>query len=260
MWKKLKETLKEVKEFPEWEDKKKLDYFRDKLKYSEFMTEFPIVSRYLVVMGQYSNKAFSRMLYRIRTVQHPPADKREKGYIEDQWVRRQADYIRYLWEAYQKNHYSTVEAGYVWEDAYTKLKGEFDDFRNKFKKIEEKTKEEKEKFKADNAKDLLKRLSTGKQTLSDGEMNSLMDTLRLKLNRRRFSNVLEQLCKLRAEIPATAEGFGRGPDDPDVVNKDKPKIRMIEHVNENRMHEIPKNLILDDRTAKELPGFLDSKE
>ena len=151
MYKTLKDLIKERPEFVEWEDKRKLDHFRERLDYKEFMTEYPVVTRYMICMGQYSSKAYRRMLDKIRMTMHPPAEKREKGYMEDQYVRRNADYIRYLWEAYKKNHYNTAEAKYVWEEAYKTLKSEFDDFRDKYKELENTTKEEKEKLKADNA-------------------------------------------------------------------------------------------------------------
>ena len=80
------------------------------------------------------------MLDKIRMVMHPPPDKREKNYMEDQWIRRQADYVRFLWEAYQKGHFNNAEAKFIWEDSYTKLKGEFDDFRNIYKQVENDTK------------------------------------------------------------------------------------------------------------------------
>jgi hypothetical protein len=256
MYKTLKEHVKNNPEFMDWEDKKKLNYFLEKYNYTEFRKEFPIVVRYMICMGQYSSKAFRRFLNKTQSVVHPPPDKREKGYMEDQWVRRQADYVRYLWESYQRGHYNTAEAGWVWEDSYKKLKGEFDDFRDSYKAVETKTKEEKETFKAANAKDLLERLKTGQQTLSDADAQNLIEALKDKVYKRRFTNTLAQLLATRKSTVATSEGSGTGPEE-EVVDKSKPTIHMVEHLaDESRIGEVPEHMLLDEATAKKLPGFV----
>lgn len=252
-----KESKKEV--FMPLSDKDKLEYFREKLDCKEFMAEYPIVSRYMIVHGQYSNKAFRRMLEKIRKVVHPPPDKREKGYMEDQYVRRQADYVRYLWEAYQKGHYNTGEAQAVWESTYKRLKGEFDDFRNKYKDIEESVKLEKKQLAASNAKDLLDRLRTGVQTISnDADAKKLLYDVKTVLYKRRYLNCLKQLKETRTETVPVYEAYGTSTV-PEEVAPDKSKtITMIEHIDESRMHEVPEHLRLDEATAKRLPGYLDS--
>ena len=237
MWKKIKATVKEDPSFAKLEDKKKLAHFRETLGYKEFMSEYPVVARYLVCMGQYSSKAFNRMLDRIRVVKHPPPNERPAGYVEDQWVRRQADYVRFLWEAYQRGHYNNAEAQYVWNDAYKKLKGEFDDFKNKYKEIEESTKEEKKTLQAANAKDLLNRLKTGEQKLSDEETQELVSLLKDKMYKRRYSNTMDELKRTHAETPATVQGQGTGAEEP--TKPSGPVIKMIEHVDEDRIQEIP---------------------
>ena len=258
MYKQLKDIVKTDPAFTKLEDKKKLDHFREKLNHREFMTEYPIVSRYMICMGQYSSKAFRRFLEKIRITIHPPPDKRAKGYMEDQWVRRQADYIRYLWEAYQKGHYNTSEAKWVWEDSYNKLKGEFDDFRDKYKSIEEHTKEEKKTLSASNAKDLLERLKTGLQGLNEADSNKLIESLKDKLFKRRFSNALVQLRQVRKETPPVCESKGMGPPENETAPEQKNTITMIEHVDPARMNEVPEHMRLDETTAKKLPGYLDS--
>jgi len=242
-------------------DKDKLEYFREKLNCKEFMTEYPIVSRYMIVHGQYSNKAFRRMLEKIRKVVHPPPDQREKNYMEDQYVRRQADYVRYLWEAYQKSHYNTAEAQSVWDTTYKRLKGEFDDFRNKYKDIEENVKLEKKKLKSSNAKDLLDRLRTGSQTIQNtNDANHLMYEVKNILYKRRYANCLKQLKSTRSPTEHVCEAQGLC----EVVEEkatDKSKtITMVEHIDESRMHEVPEHLRLDEATARRLPGYLDKIE
>jgi hypothetical protein len=239
MWKDIKEKIKETPSFMEWEDKEKLDYFRDTLKYDEFMNEYPVMTRYMVCMGQYSKKAFTRFLTKIRVTKHP--DKCEKGYKEDQWVQRQADYVQYLWEAYQKNHINSAERRMVWTDAYKSLKGEFDEFRDRYKSVEEATKVEKKELMAHNARDLIRRLADGDQTLSDEEMLSLRIKLIAKLRKKRMRDVLSELTSNTKQTKAACQGFGTGPEQEDETNK--PRIVMTEHVAEDRMKTIPEELI-----------------
>lgn len=260
MYKKLKDHVKENNDFIELEDKKKLEYFRDTLNYKDFMTEFPIVTRYMICMGQYSSKAYTRLLEKIQRTIHPPPEKREKGYMEDQWVRRQADYIRYLWEAYQKGHYNTVEAKWIWEDAYKKLKGEFDDFRDKYKSIETNTKKEKEQLKISNTKELFDRLKSGMQHLDDNDEKKIINALKEKVYKRRFINTMQELLKVKKPIAAICQGQGRGENEV-KEDKEKPKIIMVEHLADpTRINEVPEHLRLDESLAKKLPGFNDHLE
>ena len=242
MWRVIKQLIKEKPEFKEWPDKKKLKFFRDELHYGEFMNEFPVMTRYMICMGQYSSKAFKRFLIKVKSVKHPPPDQREKGYMEDQWIRRQADYVQYLWEAYQKSHYNNAERKWVWQEAYKNLKGEFNDFRDKYKTIEVYTKEEKQKLQADNAKDLLLRLTTGKQQLDQTDSKKLVTLLEDRLYRRYYKNTLKELLSKTPYIEASYQNKGKGSSINDSVNK--PTIKMIEHTDENRINEIPKEYLL----------------
>lgn len=245
MWKKLKDTIKEDKDFVDMSDKKKITHFRDVLGYTEFMNEFPVMTRYMVCMGQYSSKAFRKFLDKIRITKHPPAEEREKGYMEDQWVRRQSDYVQYLWEAYQKGHYNNAEHKWVWKDAYKNLKGEFDDFRDKYKAIEKSTEEEKIKLSASNARDLLNRLKTGEQKLSDNDSAELLFLLKNKLYRRNFSDALKDLLSKVKYIYPVCLGLGKGPEED---TSEKPTVRMVESVDEDRMGEIPAEYRLDQQS------------
>jgi hypothetical protein len=241
MWSILKKKIKDDPEFMEWTDTKKLDLFRDTLKFKDFMKEFPVMTRYLICMGQYSSKAFKRFLDKVR--RSSPEGPQEKGVKEDNWIKRQADYVQYLWEAYQKGHYNMAERNYVWQDAYKNLRGEMDDFRDKFKAIEESTKEQKEQLKASNARDLIGRLASGNQTLPAEETMRLVTILKDKLYKRMFSNSLIQLINKVERVPAVISKRGTGPDMPDKPDNDKPTVRMTEHVVESRMAEIPEELV-----------------
>lgn len=238
MWADVKKKVVDDPKFIDVPDKEKLTYFREELKYEEFMNEYPVMTRYMVCMGQYSSKAFKRYLEKVRnTVPPVPCPP---GYKEDQWVRRQADYVQFLWEAYQRNHIDSAERKMVWSDAYKNLKGEFDDFRDKYKAVEAATKEEKGVLKAKNARDLIKRLSGGQQALTDDETRALIKSLRAKVVKSKYRKTLKQLKATTTEIEAVSFGRGRGPAEED--EKNKPRVIMTEHVNADADH-IPDALL-----------------
>ena len=233
LFKLYKDIIKKDKEFIKLGDQEKLDRFRNIDK--TFMEEFPIVGRYMVCTGNYSTKAFKRFLLKIRNVVHPPPEKRGKGYMEDQWVRRQCDYVRYLWEESQNGHYNNAEAKYVWNETYTLLTKEFNDFRDKFKTVEEKVKEDKVKYNISRTRELLERIADGKQSLNIEDSNDLLDMCKVALQKKRYQDMLADLMSKTDLIPPVCVGIGEGPGE----NVKMPTIKMIEHVDESRMHEIP---------------------
>lgn len=232
MWAEVKLAAKSDEKFRAMKDKAKIEFFRTNMGYASFMDDHPIVTRYMICMGQYKSKSFRRYLDRIKQVVHPDASLREKGYMEDQWIRRQADYVQYLWESYQKRHYNNAERKYVWQNTYMNLRGEFNDFRNMHKDIETKVEEEKEVLAAQNARDLLERLKSGTQKLSTDEEAMLLLELQTLIVKRRFQTTLDEMLKKTEVIAASSTGVGHGADD------NAPKITMIETVDAERMNEI----------------------
>lgn len=157
-------------------------------------------------MGQYSSRAFKRYLIKVQNFKYP--EVREKGYMEDQWVRRQADYIRYLWEAYQRGHYNNAEAQSIWQEAYKTLKQEFLDFRDMHENIEKNLEIEKEKHKQELITELMNRLSSGEQSLDSKKMNELIEVLRVQLLQQRKEKVNEQIKEKVTLVNPTREAFG----------------------------------------------------
>ena len=99
------------------------------------------------------------------------------------------------------------------------------------------------------AHDLLERLKTGKQQLSEHESKQLLHLLQEKVNKRRFSSVLGDLLKKTPLIEAAENCQSRGTGPEEEVEEDgksKPKVRILEHVDETRMDEIPSNLIVNE--------------
>jgi hypothetical protein len=203
LWVELKKKGKDP-EFVNLPDKDKIEMFG--VEFHSFNKEFPIVSRYLICMGQYSSKAFKRYLTKIRGFKHP--EVREKGYMEDQWVRRQADYVRYLWEAYQRVHVNQSESKEIWQDAYKTLKKEFVDFKSMHDSIEKDLEVEKEKNKVELIKELMSRLSSGDQSLDEKSMKELVEVMKIQLLQQRKENVTNQILKVVPVTEISCEGIG----------------------------------------------------
>jgi hypothetical protein len=170
------------------------------------------------------------MLDKMVMTKHP--ENRPSGYMEDQWIRRQADYVQYLWEAYQTRHHNTAERQYIWQESYKRLKGEFDDFRDMHKEIEQKVKQEKKELAAKNVRELLNRIGEKTQNISKTDTLYLMDQLQHLAYKKMFSNCLKELLVIRPETIYKCAGQGKGPE------KEAPKITMIETVEVERMNEI----------------------
>jgi hypothetical protein len=236
-WNDIRQYIKEHPEFKDLEDKSKLEFCRTKLGYGQFMDEFPIVSRYMVCVGQFNMKAFVRFLDKCEKTVHPPVAQREKGYNEDQWIRRQADYVQYLWESYQKPHYNNAERQYIWQNTYKLLKGEFDDFRDMHKDIEERVKEEKTELQAQNVRELLERIKTGEQRLSPEQEEELLAALEHVVNERKNAKP-ESDGDTKQDRTHSNEPTNRT----DVVDSEgRTKITVIETVTEEQMQEIDPN-------------------
>jgi hypothetical protein len=203
LWTELKKKGKDPK-FVALPDKDKIEMFG--VEFHAFNKEFPIVSRYLICMGQYSIKAFKRYLIKVQGFKHP--EVRDKGYMEDQWVRRQADYVRYLWEAYQRGHINQSEAKAIWQDAYKTLKQEFIDFKSMHDDIEKDLEIEKEKNKGELIKELMSRLSSGDQSLDEKSMKELVEVMKIQLLQQRKEKVTNQILEIVPMIPASRESIG----------------------------------------------------
>ena len=124
--------------------------------------------------------------------------EKPKNNSEDEWVKRQADYVRYLWEAYQKSNFSTLEAQRVWKHAYTTLKKEFDDFKDLHKDIEEKLKIDGKSNKSEVVREMLGRIANEEQSFDKNTNNKLIEKLNKQVMIQRRRNLLSQI---KSDIP-----------------------------------------------------------
>jgi hypothetical protein len=203
-WKAVKVKSKDEK-FVDLPDKEKIATFGK--EFHKFQQEFPIVTRYLVCMGQFSQKAFKRYLVKIKNTKIP--EKRDKSYMEDLWVRNQAHYVRYLWESYQRGHYNNTDAKAVWQGAFNALKKEFLDFRSLHDTVEKTIKDNRVSHKIERIKELMQRLASGDQTLNEEQMRELTMVMQSQLLRQRKEKNVTELLKTIKEVPVTYESFGK---------------------------------------------------
>lgn len=190
LWRDLKKRIVDDPTFVKKSDSEKVDIYQ-KSEFKEFYTKYPIVCRYMVCMGQFSNKAFKRYLLKCKsmsTIKH--TDKHD---AEDQWVQRQSDYIRYLWEAYQKQHFNPADAQEIWQQAYNMLTQEFTDFKKLHTEVEAKLKVEDKFNKSSMVKELLQRLATEEQSLDVNTTKSLIKKLEDTLFIQRKNAVSSQI-------------------------------------------------------------------
>ena len=101
----------------------KIGHFQS-LGYSDFITKYAVPTRYMVMYDEYSHNAFHKYLIRLKTV----------GYkSKDEWIERQADYVKLLWRAYNPRG-STKDAAEAHRGAYESIKTEMEGFENDYDK------------------------------------------------------------------------------------------------------------------------------
>lgn len=115
------------KEWMKKDPQDKIGYFQS-IGFSDFITKFSIPAKYMVMYEEYSRKAFYKYLVRLKTI----------GYhSKDDWIDRQADYIKFLWRAYNPKGNSS-EGILIWQESKNKIKKEMEDFEGDYKKAEHK--------------------------------------------------------------------------------------------------------------------------
>jgi ribosome-binding factor A len=143
MWFQLKIILiKNGEEYKKLKDEERMELFNN--SFSQFIKEFPIVSKYMICMGQYSQNAFEKYLKKsAKTTANTLQRRKDKEYMENMWIERQADYVKFLWiDTYGKKYKNPNYARKIWEDAYNTIKKEFVEFRKLHKDMEVKVKKD----------------------------------------------------------------------------------------------------------------------
>lgn len=203
-------------------DENKMNFYLNNSDFIDFLKSYPIVARYAICMGEFSKHAFERYVKKIASFK-PPRDKQmDKAFMENEKLKRHADYVRYLFEAKNK-HYNRNESNWVWNDTYTKLKGEHDDFKNREKEIEKQIKAENTKHKQELASEFLQKLKENENEaeLSEESAKILYYELENLSIRKTHKSVMSELLDNRERIAHCSEGYGIG------TESKKPTIKMI---------------------------------
>lgn len=196
MWNNIKKRVKDDPEFVKMGDKEKIEIYQCP-EFKDFYINNPIVCRYMICMGQFSMKAFKRFLTKCEKLSDPSNTHNKKydknNSNEDRWVMRQADYIRYLWESYQKQHFKREESKAIWQHAYESLTNEFRDFKKMHSEIEEHLKTENKNNKSELVRELVSRIANDEQKIDSISEIDLLNTLKDKLYDQRKRNMLKQI-------------------------------------------------------------------
>ena len=170
LWDDLKKKTEDP-EFIKLDDNKKVELYQNS-DFKLFYTTYPIVCRYMICMGQFTTKAFRRFLTRSYKLSKLPPN-REPGYVEDQWIRRQSDYVMFLWESMQV-HFDKKDSKKIWDHSYETLKKEFADFRKLHDEISTKLKSEEKSNKSELINELLERLKLNNTVANVDETKELL--------------------------------------------------------------------------------------
>jgi hypothetical protein len=194
--------------FPQMRDDEKIDLISKDFK--EFYNNFPIVSRYMVCMGQYNQKAFKKFLKKCeeKLSQEMAPTERKKDYMQTQWIECQASYVKYLWESVQTKRFSQKESNAVWKHAYETLTEEFKNFKSSHEKIEEKIKLKDIKNKRELLAEAVGRVCSSEQKLSLGDTRILVNKLKNKKYHQNHEKMVKQICDIVTLIHPAVKGFG----------------------------------------------------
>ena len=204
-------------QYSKMNDEEKINLIESDFK--EFYKNFPIVSRYMICLGQYKMKAFKRMLIKSSNESVEPSNNdnndnnddnnnNDKTKNERKWIERQADYVRFLWEEYQNNNFDIKDSDNIWHHTYDTLTKEFKEFKELHEKMEQKVKRDALKHKKELLYEMGERIVTGKQSLSDSDSKDLLNKLLDKLYKQRFKKLIKQICLEVQFIEHSIEGVG----------------------------------------------------
>lgn len=189
--------------------------------FKDFYKNFPIVSRYMICLGQYKSNALKRMIIRCKSIKElvsddvngkdknkdtsdnlPPKDLNEKL-----WIERQADYVQFLWEEFQDEGFDKEEAKKIWSQTHEALSNEFKQFKQLHDDAEKKVKSDDIKHKKELLYEMSGRIVNGQQKLKDESTRDLINKLKDILFKQRFTNTVKQLTQLD-KVLAISEGYG----------------------------------------------------
>ena len=224
IWTKVKSIKILDLQFNQKEDDEKVADFRK--QEDKFYKDFPIVARYMVCLDTYNRVAFKKFLIKLIASNQKKNERGRNGLAkegdsEDMWIELQADYVKYLYQEYNKTkHLSQAELRGIWKDTYELLKKEFGDFRkmydDKIKQIED----EKKQQNAEMAKEVLGRLTTIQSVDTDTQYKLYIE-MQNTLFQQRANKNLKALLANNPKIVVGVEGRGQSKEAGERMERDK---------------------------------------
>ncbi len=188
-------------------DEEKIDMVHK--DFAEFHNNFPIVTKYMVCKGQYNQTAFKKFLKLCEErLSNAPSD-RKKGYMEEQWIECQAQYVKYLWESIQVKRHTTSDARKVYQEAYRTLTNDFKRFKKLHEDSEARIKKDKLKHTTELLKEAGSRIVTGAQSLELTRTRDLVNKLRDKKYKQNSDRTIQQLRDTVKFIPPKYVSLGK---------------------------------------------------
>ena len=126
IWSDFNNRLKNDKDFVKLNPDERLEFYQK--NNSNFTMNFPIVLRYMIQLGQFSKKAFSRFIKKL--LNNPYRSELE-------YCERQADYVKYLFMELSPSH-NMKEAQEIWKKSYDMLAKEVEIFKQAEETVKEK--------------------------------------------------------------------------------------------------------------------------
>lgn len=183
--------------------------------FAEFYKNFPIVSRYMICLGEYRSVAFKKMLIKCNETKAPSGKGKEiqtkesqKDLNEKLWVERQADYVRFLWEELQGINFNQDDSNSVWQQTHDSLSAEFLQFKTMHADAEAKIKTDSLAHKKELLYELSERIVSGQQNLNDDTAKALLSKLLDKLYMQRSKKMIKELSLITKPTEVSSEGTG----------------------------------------------------
>jgi hypothetical protein len=187
--------------------------------FKEFYKNFPIVSRYMICLGQYKMDAFKRMLKVNKGKESTDEERRDeseerKSANEKAWIKRQADYVRFLWEEHQVDDkgepllFNPDDSDKVWQEAHDSLEREFREFRELHEEMEKKVAKDSLKYKKELIYEMSTRIINGQQKLDNSKSYDFINKLKDKLFKQRSKTTIKEINDIVRVLPSTHEGEG----------------------------------------------------
>ena len=190
LWNSLKYKLHDPA-FQKLSDQEKMAIYNNKKsEFSGFCIDYPIVSKYMIVMNSFNENVFHKFLLLFYKTT-------ENNRSEKTWIELQATYIKWLWLSLNtKNGTHNVEiAKKIYQQAYKVIETEFKDFKKNYKEIEDVVKQTKKVHSGEITGELLDRLSNSNQKLDPNDLSSLKEILQLTLVKKYHKQIMTELLQ-----------------------------------------------------------------